>query len=130
MPTATGLLAFIESMATPIAAGAALVCILKRLGVPVPLVPLAKLLFALVVLLGATAAVASIGREHPATVLFCLALLSLAAFLYSYRQRTEDTRAADADRLKRARGQERRRAQGNLPAAGTGTGGPTAGWAP
>lgn len=136
MPNQPDLPSFMESMATPLLAGTALVLLLRRMGIPVPVVPLAKALVALIFLIAVASLVGAFGRERPVVAGCALLLASLASFLVRYRQATEDARSADAEKLRRARGQERRRAQGNVPATGAPAGQvagatrPTSGTAP
>ncbi len=122
MPTAAEALSLLESLAVPLAAGAGFAYVLRRLGAPVPAGPLAKFLAVVAIALGGTAFLGSLGRERLGAATFGLLTPGLAAFLFLSWRATADARLAYDEKVRRARGQERKRAQGNVPPGGTGTG--------
>lgn len=119
MPTATDIITTVESLSTLLVAAGGTAYVLHRLGVPVPVRPLAKLALAALAALGSITLLGTLWQERPRLALAALLPASLASFGYVRWQKTRDVRSAFDERVRHARGQERRRAPGSPPAAGS-----------
>lgn len=112
------LLRAIESVAPLLLGAALLLALLRHVGLALPAKLLLRIGLGVVLVLGLAAGAEALGHGSPWTFVGVWLLVGLPAFLAKRWHETAALREAERDRLRQARGQERRRAA--LPHGGPG----------